>query len=190
MHSSSNIAFKEWAVVCTALGTGRQTIILRKGGIDEGCEGFRVEHKEFWMLPTRFHQDASQLTADAEPLWRKVSNEPSPPGKFLVDLYAVVEKVFEVSELIVLKKVAGEHILSPETIQQRFHYRHPGLFVLAVRIYRIPQPFEVDDSPYIAGCKSWVELPGPLSIAGASAVLDDAGWRARVNAIETALGTA
>ena len=190
MQSASDIAFKEWAVVCAALGAGRQTIILRKGGIDEGREGFRIKHNEFWMLPTRFHQDASQLTADAEPLWRKVRDEPSLPGKFLVDLYAVVEKVFEVGELSVLDKVAGEHILSSETVEQRFHYRRPGLFVLAARIYRIPQPHEVTDSPYIAGCKSWVELAGPLSTAGATAVLDDGEWRARVKAIETGLGTA
>ena len=28
-------AFKEWAVICKALATGRQLLILRKGGIDE-----------------------------------------------------------------------------------------------------------------------------------------------------------
>ena len=28
-----SVGFKEWALVCQALGTGRQSIILRKGGI-------------------------------------------------------------------------------------------------------------------------------------------------------------
>ena len=70
MQPANNTAFKEWAVVCAALGNRRQTIILRKGGIDEGREGFRVKHKEFWLLPTRFHQAAGALVPDAEPLWR------------------------------------------------------------------------------------------------------------------------
>jgi hypothetical protein len=47
MPDSCSIAFKEWAAVCEALAAGRQTIILRKGGIQEGREGFRVQHGEF-----------------------------------------------------------------------------------------------------------------------------------------------
>jgi hypothetical protein len=188
MQSASNIAFKEWAVVCAALATGRQAIILRKGGIDEGREGFRVKHQEFWLLPTRFHQDASQLTADAEPLWRQVLQQQPPAGTFLIDLYAVVQEVFEVSDLKVLERLAGEHILSKQTVEQRFHYRQPGLFVLAVRIYRIPQPHSVADNPYIAGCKSWVELPEALSIDESKAVLDDASFAKRSACIERLAG--
>ena len=37
-------AFKEWAIVVDALGRGRQSVILRKGGIAEGRGGFRPEH--------------------------------------------------------------------------------------------------------------------------------------------------
>jgi hypothetical protein len=48
--------------------------------------------------------------------------------------------------------------------------------VLAVRIYRLPAAYEVADSPYIAGCKSWVDLPKPLSTAGAVPVQDDAAF--------------
>ena len=46
-------AFKEWAVVCEALGDGRQSIILRKGGIAEGREGFAFAHGEFFLFPAR-----------------------------------------------------------------------------------------------------------------------------------------
>jgi hypothetical protein len=31
-----SVGFKDWAIVCEALGRGRQSIILRKGGIGEG----------------------------------------------------------------------------------------------------------------------------------------------------------
>jgi hypothetical protein len=174
MNAQNKIAFKEWAVVCAALGSGRQSIILRKGGIDEGRDGFRVEHNEFWLLPTRFHQDPSQLAPDAQPLWQETQRAQPASGTFSVDLYAVVQSVFELQNESDVERLAGLHILSAETIQQRFHYRHPGLFILSVRMYRIPAAYEVADSPHIAGCKSWVELPAPLSTTGAAPVLDDA----------------
>jgi hypothetical protein len=183
MQSTNNIAFKEWAVVCASLGTGRQTIILRKGGIDEGRDGFRVQHNEFWLLPTRFHQEASQLTLDALPLWRKVAAESPPAGKFRIHLYAVVHDVLEFGELAKIHRLAGEHILSAATVEQRFHYRRPGLFVLVVRAYRAPAAFEIDESPYIAGCKSWVELPAGHSTIGAQAVLDAGEFTRRSQAI-------
>ena len=70
----ARIAFKEWASVCDALLEGRQTIILRKGGISEGTAPgvFVPEHSEFWLYPTWVHQaeqgvrsDAARLGADS-----------------------------------------------------------------------------------------------------------------------------
>ena len=182
MVLSNNIAFKEWAVVCAALNAGRQMLILRKGGIDEGRDGFRVKHREFWLLPTRFHQDASQLKLDARPLWDEVQGRQF-PGKFLIDSYAVVEAVFELHDMSALDRLAGEHILSAETVQQRFEYRHPGLFVLAVRTFRVPRAYEVPDSSYIAGCKSWVELRQPLSTDGAAPALKNEIFSQRLNRV-------
>jgi hypothetical protein len=188
MIAQNKIAFKEWAVVCAALGSGRQTIILRKGGIDEGREGFRVEHREFWLLPTRFHQDQSQLTADAQPLWQQVQDEEPASGKFFVNLYAVVKAVYELRDEAALDHLNGLHILSAETVRQRFHYRRPGLFVLAVRTYHVPAAYEVADSPYIAGCKSWVELPRELSTVGAMPPLDDAAFAEQMKQLQVLVG--
>ena len=39
-----NISLKEWAVAVKALANGKQTIILRKGGIYQGNKEFRVIH--------------------------------------------------------------------------------------------------------------------------------------------------
>ena len=55
------IAFKEWSLVCDALGRGEQSLILRKGGIAEGRAGFRFQHPEFLLLPTLFHEQAAKL---------------------------------------------------------------------------------------------------------------------------------
>ena len=62
------IAFKEWSLVCDALGDGRQSIILRKGGIAEGRDGFQFKHREFFLFPTHFHEQAKHLPRHLEPL--------------------------------------------------------------------------------------------------------------------------
>src|SRR2546426_7396569 len=51
-----SVGFKEWAIVCQALGEGRQSVILRKGGIAEGRDGFAFRHREFFLFPTFFHE--------------------------------------------------------------------------------------------------------------------------------------
>ena len=59
------IAFKEWAGVCAALAEGRQSLIVRKGGIAEGPRGFAPEHDVFWLYPTQVHQAEQGLRIDA-----------------------------------------------------------------------------------------------------------------------------
>ncbi|MFM8364659.1 MAG: DUF1802 family protein, partial [Verrucomicrobiota bacterium] len=49
------VAFKEWAIVCEALGEGKQSLLVRKGGIAEGRDGFAFRHREFFLFPTAFH---------------------------------------------------------------------------------------------------------------------------------------
>lgn len=172
MQSESRIAFKEWAVVCAALASGRQTMILRKGGIHEGREGFRVEHCKFWLFPTGFHQQRDEILPDAWPLLDEAQARGEPRGHEL-NLYAVVEDVQHVLDRSALARLSGRHVWSESTVEQRFQYRSPGLFALTVRIYRRPTPFEITDSPYFAGCKSWVELPSALPTADLQPVLDD-----------------
>lgn len=173
MQSESRVAFKEWAVVCAALASGRQTLILRKGGIHEGREGFRIEHREFWLFPTGFHQQRDEILPDAWPLLDEVHARGEPRGHKL-NLYAVVEDVHHVLDRSALARLSGRHVWSEATVEQRFHYRSPGLFALTVRIYRRPTPFEIAESPHFAGCKSWVELPAALATAELQPVLDDA----------------
>src|SRR3982751_5907895 len=56
-----SIGFKEWSVVCEALGHGRQSIILRKGGVAEGREGFSFKHSKFFLFPTWFHEQPQKV---------------------------------------------------------------------------------------------------------------------------------
>ena len=73
------------------------------------------------------------------------------------------------------------------TVQARFLYRSPGLFVLLARVYRVPEPFDIADNDYYAGCRSWVELETELSTEGATPVLDDAAFAALIRRLEDRL---
>jgi hypothetical protein len=58
--------FKEWSLVCDALGAGAQSVILRKGGIHEGRGGFWWKHDRFFLFPTHFHEQRAAFTWGAE----------------------------------------------------------------------------------------------------------------------------
>jgi hypothetical protein len=183
MQPTNRWAFKEWAAVCSALLTGRQSLILRKGGIHEGRDGFRVEHPEFWLFATGFHQQAEALTEDAAEF---AKTSPPEPGTILLPGYVVVDAVQEIRDPAVLPQLVGQHIWSERTVDERFHYRTPGLFALMVRVYRPEALLVFPDSPHFAGCRSWVDLPGELPTTGLVPVLSDADHRARMDKLRTA----
>jgi hypothetical protein len=170
-------AFKEWAVICKALAEGRQALLLRKGGIAEAGGGFRVEHTRFWLFPTYVHQQRGGIAPEAVPLLEQAEAEKPPAGTILLTHFAEVPGVYDVHNLEAALSLEGMHLWSPETVQSRFAYRRPGLFVLPLRVYQVAQVYELPDSDYYAGCRSWVELEQDLPTEGATPVLSDEAFR-------------
>ncbi len=184
MLQENRAAVKEWAVVARALGTGRQTLLLRKGGIHERQGDFQVEHREFFIFPTYLHQNRQDLIPGCheELAW----SEAVRPGAGLVsiDYYAVVNEVFHVGDLGLLKLLESEHILSWSAVEQRFFYRSgPGLHVVAVRAYKLPKTLTMHNIPHYDGCVSWVELDRPLPTAGSQPVLSKTECSLRLDKI-------
>ena len=64
LGSLSQSAFKEWYAIVEAIGSGRQNILLRKGGIHEGKRGFELRSESFWLFPTFFHQQLEKLNPE------------------------------------------------------------------------------------------------------------------------------
>jgi hypothetical protein len=188
LPSQCGIAFKEWAVVCEALASGQQTIILRKGGIHEGRAGFRVEHDAFWLYPTNFHQQPDALLPAAGSLLRQAAARRPPEGELHLSRLAAVEQVIELRGEEQLARLAGLHIWSEQTLHNRFHYRQPGLFLLVVRVWQRAVPHVVAESPKMAGCRSWVELPTPLSTDALSPVVSDDEFAAQSARVLEAVG--
>ncbi len=166
-------ALKEWAVICRALAEGRQALLIRKGGIAESSGAFEVEHQRFWLFPTYVHQQNAGIVPEAASLLEQVDADRPPSGIVRLTHFAEAVGIYQIRELTDAWKLAGMHCWSHETVQSRFEYRRPGLFVLAVRVYHAPQVFDLPDTAEYAGCRSWVELDRALPTTGATPVLDE-----------------
>ena len=187
MEQACDIAFKEWAAVCEALAAGRQTIILRKGGLQDEIENIRRACQGFWLYPTNFHQQAESLSSDGwEFMERALATKPA-TGQVALRLYATLSSLSELTTEERSLRLQGLHIWSEATVRQRFAYRFPLLFVLGVRIYALPKAVLVAESPEMAGCKSWVTLAESISTEGLRPVLSDEQYLERGKAVMAAL---
>lgn len=166
-------ALKEWAVICRALAEGRQALLVRKGGIAEKGNEFEVEQRHFWLFPTYVHQQKDGIVPEAVPLLEQAKADRPPPGIVQLTHFAEAARIYHIRELVDAEKLADLHCWSRQTVQARFEYRRPGLYVLAVRVYRAPQACELPDTAAYAGCRSWVELDRAVPTEGATPVLGE-----------------
>ncbi|MGE5849665.1 MAG: DUF1802 family protein [Candidatus Methylomirabilota bacterium] len=187
----SNAALKEWAIVCRALADGRQTLLIRKGGIEEIKDGFQVTHRDFWLFPTYVHQKAADLIPAVHAEFEGVQKAQPASGTVPLQLYATVEDAVKVMDLERLRALAGYHILSWECIASRFHYRNkPGVHVMTIRVYRRPTVVPLKNTPRYDGCVSWVDLDQALDTEGCAPVLSDAEFGVRLADIQARLAGA
>ena len=185
-----SIALKEWAVICRALETGRQTLFLRKGGIREGAGGFRPEHERFWLYPTQFHQGAEQLAAGFDDLLPSATELRTADDRIVLRSLTVVERVHYLTRLEPALALAGLHGWSAEVIQQRFHYRQPGLHLFMVRAFASAVQHSLVETVTMAGCKSWVDLPAAIETGKLAPVLDEETFARTLSEIDSRLATA
>src|SRR3954447_8978439 len=105
--TSLQVALKEWAAVCRALETGKQTVLLRKGGIYEAAGEFEVEHREFLLFPTYLHQNAQMLKQDAQAGLEKRSEE---PNEIALSAAGVVTDIIQLRSREQIERVDDEHV--------------------------------------------------------------------------------
>jgi hypothetical protein len=175
------IALKEWAVVCSALGAGRQIILLRKGGIYESSGEFEIEHRRFVFFPTYLHQNAAMLKESEGAGLTPVAAEPE---KIEISLAGEITDILPVTDRAAMDALDELHIWSPKLIDMRFNYRpeNPS-YLLLVRAYRLPTPTIISNTPAYAGCKSWVPLEGGIDAEDARPVLREADYLDRTSLI-------
>jgi hypothetical protein len=159
---SAAIGFKEWQVVCDALASGRQSIILRKGGIHEGRQGFSFAHDSFFLFPTRFHAQADQVREGemkAMPEWQ--------PGDLIrMTHYAEASWAITLTDWGKVTALDPYHIYSEQTVRDRFEWEGKGMasgsiHLALVRVYALAMPWIFSYEAKYGGCRSWIHLPEP-----------------------------
>jgi hypothetical protein len=149
-----SVGFKEWALVCEALGRGEQSIIVRKGGIAEGRDGFSFRYREFFLFPTFFHEQVEKVRGAAPQVPARRA------GEIEIKFFARLERSFAVTDRVTAAALEPFHILHNEVVRERFDYDEaPGVHVAFVRAYRLAEPWTFPDAQRYGGCRSWVNLP-------------------------------
>lgn len=179
-----SIGFKEWALVCEALGNGTQSIILRKGGIAEGRDGFRFKHEEFFLFPTLFHEQLSRTKLPAgTPL--PVLEE----GTVKIHYSARVEWTRLITDLATVAALAPFHIWTDQVVEERFRYDDvQGVHIAFIRVFKLDPAWTFPDEPKYGGCRSWLTLPDLPAETKVLPVLDDAAHTEREKAIKGIVG--
>ena len=148
-----SVALKEWSVVCRALESGRQMILLRKGGIVEAIGGFELEHRQFLLFPTYLHQNAEMLKPE---VWGDMPVATSEPDQITIQSAAEVTDIIRLTDRSQMDALEAEHIWTVPLIDMRFNYRPKNpLYLLLLRSYLLPTAVTIPNTPEYAGCKSW-----------------------------------
>jgi len=159
--------FKEWAIVCQGLGQGEQSVILRKGGVAEGREGFSFRHPEFFLFPTYFHEQVEKV--------RTIIEFPAQVlDKIEINFFAKIELTCVIKSWEIAQALEPFHVLRPEVVRERFEYdRAPGLHVAFVRVFRVEPSWIFANAKSYGGCRSWIKLPKPPAALRFEPVLGD-----------------
>ncbi len=151
-----SIGFKEWALICQAMGEGRQTVIIRKGGIAEGRDGFAFRHREFFLFPTFFHEQLDRVRLPGA-----VLPEPQ-PNEIEIQYLARVKETRVMTDWEEVRALEPLHILQESVVRERFEYDEAsGVHVAFVEVFQLDPVWRFPNSKAYGGCRSWVDLPAP-----------------------------
>ena len=164
-------ALKEWSAAVHALLDGRQTVLLRKGGVHE--KRFALTASRFLLFPTVAHSHADRVRAEHRDLLGPAA-EDSTEDAVVLRAGANVVAAVEVVRPGQLDEIAPLHIWTAESVQtDRLDFRPKHrLTVLVVQAVPLVEPLRLTRTPEYAGCTSWVELP--VSPTWATPVHEDA----------------
>ena len=150
-------ALKEWSAAIHALLDGRQTVLLRKGGIRE--KRFEVTAREFLLFPTVAHSHAERVRPEHRDLMAPARAD-STDAHLVLRAAATVVAAVEVARPEHLGDIEDLHIWTPDSVRaDRLDFRPKHrLTVLVVAARPLAEPVRLPRLDGYAGCKSWVDL--------------------------------
>ncbi|MBW0019283.1 MAG: DUF1802 family protein [Mycobacterium sp.] len=151
-------ALKEWGAAVHGLLDGRQTVLLRKGGIGE--KRFEVAAHEFLLFPTVAHSHAERVRPEHRDLLTAAAGD-STDEHVLVRAAAKVVAALPVNRPEALEEIEELHIWTADSVRcDRLDFRPKHkLAVLVVQAMPLAEPVRLTRTPEYAGCTSWVQLP-------------------------------
>lgn len=154
----STPALKEWSAAVHAMLDGRQTVLLRKGGIHE--KRFAVTADRFVFFPTVAHGHAERVRPEHHDVLAPAPAD-STDTELVVRAGADVVAAVEVARPEAIDELADLHIWTAASVRSEridFRPRH-RLTVLVVRVRPLLAPARLPRLPEYKGCVSWVDLP-------------------------------
>jgi hypothetical protein len=151
-------ALKEWSAAVHALLEGRQTVLLRKGGIGE--KRFEVAAGRFLLFPTVAHSHAERVRPEHRDLLEPAAAD-TDADHVVIRGGAKIVAAVPISNPGGLSDIEPLHIWTADSVREdrmEFRPRH-RLTVLVVQAYPLVQPVWIARTPDHAGCVSWVDVP-------------------------------
>jgi hypothetical protein len=163
--TTTQTALKEWSAAVHAMLDGRQTVLLRKGGIHE--KRFAVTASQFLLFPTVAHSHAERVRPEHRDLLAAAAAD-STDDALVIRAGAKVVAAVEVNRPDALDEIAPFHIWTAESVRDdRLDFRPKHrLTVLVVQASPLIEPLRLVRTPEYAGCKSWVPLAADPTWAG------------------------
>lgn len=187
-----DIALKEWAIVCDFLAQGKCALLLRKGGIHErgGPGRFALDHDRFLMFPAWEHERLDWIKPDWLPASAELAvDEPerAEPSRITFKCYAEVAKIWVVPSREAFDRLDDLHPWDKPQIDMRFNYKpERPLYLLALRVYRLPIAAEVPYRDSYSGCVSWVPLDAGdcIEVDGGEPALSDVAFKTLTDRVD------
>jgi hypothetical protein len=182
------LGLKEWAAVVHALLDGRQTVLLRKGGIHE--KRFALQGSRFVVFPTVAHSHVASTRVEHASLLGVGAAD-------VTETAVTVRADLEVVQAIAVRRperitdVEPFHIWTTESVRRnRIDFRpRRDLTAIVVRVRPLAEPVIVPLLPQYAGCRSWVDLdPVPFGLPALDPVHDDAQLVGVAERVRAAVG--
>lgn len=169
-----SIALREWAVAVEALASGRQVIVLRKGGIAEETKEFELVSPDFYLFPSYEHQKPHLMKEEAKADVLKTQEEAAThPDTARIAYYAEVVHDLEVTDEETLQRLDELHVWTHDYAAERLKWKKTKpLHVLVLRVYELDKPAELPLDESFGGCKSWLRIPS-IDTSARRPVLED-----------------
>lgn len=178
-------ALKEWSAAVHAMVDGRQTVLLRKGGIHE--KRFDLAAGEFVFFPTVAHGHAERVRPEHRDLLAAAVVD-STEDEIIVRAGAKVVAAVAVARPEGLDDLLDTHIWTAQSVEtDRLDFRPKHrLTALVVQARPLVVPVRLAREPGFAGCKSWLDLP--VLADWSDPVHDDAALAAIAERVTASVG--